>query len=51
MPLPSETAVAFSWKLNRAERSEAAGRGLEKEQTKRLWDFKRFESGCILARP
>lgn len=31
MPLPPETAVAFSRKLNRAERSEAAGRGLEKE--------------------
>lgn len=51
MPLPPETAVAFSRKLNRAERSEAAGRGLEKERAERSWHLERFESGCILARP
>lgn len=51
MPLPPQTAVAFSRKLNRAERSEAAERELEKERAKRLWDLKRIEFRSILARP
>lgn len=51
MPLPPETAVAFSRKLNRAERERsdrAAGCGAGEGASP---NFNRFKSRCILARP
>jgi len=58
MPLPSETAVAFSKKLNRAERSEAVGPSGQRERERERERFEAFcetltdsSPGALLARP